>query len=515
MGASDFSESVKRFLADQQVPVERMRSHRNNIQKNFESNSSYTFPIFDTCRKDNGGVISCPHLRVNGTAGEGFASFIPAAGASTRWLTLLSPLADSIQSKNEESISSSIDALLQMGALSFPLPPRLRQVLDAWISGNKTIGADDAASIVRDIESPKALYPAVLEGATFLEMKIREDRSIAGLKHTMFVTPMGWSNEFKAAIRRFEKEHGEKNDHFYGLEEQGPSLATLRFFPNGDVVTGDHGLPSLVPAGHGSLLQLIGKAGLLFSDVHSVWIRNIDNVIGTKKEVVEASEHFLRCHRRILDGVRRLRKFILLGHLKDAFKECDRMMADLGLPATTGATADFAQLSRQLNSIFHFASDEGALCHFQEPKSLFKILQRPVVTMGQVPNTARDVGGTPVFAYVQGLRQKVCIEVPHVNPDDRVNFLENPVKSTHFNPVFSAMEIPDSAALLQWESHPFWLIANKKYRGKDVCYQESILYEMIGSSAYSNVVFVEIPRSLFNPHKSLADAKGRKLGSWI
>jgi hypothetical protein len=140
---------------------------------------------------------------------------------------------------------------------------------------------------------------------------------------------------------------------------------------------------------------------------------------------------------------------------------------------------------------------------------------RPFVMMGQVPNTQRDVGGTCVFADVEGNPQKICLELPHASPEDRRIFLENPIKSTHFNPVFVVSEIVDQTTINSWSEHPFWLIAKKSWRGRDVYYQESILYELLGSSQYCNVIFVEVPRILFNPHKTLNDASNKNSAYWL
>ena len=134
--------------------------------------------------------------------------------------------------------------------------------------------------------------------------------------------------------------------------------------------------------------------------------------------------------------------------------------------------------------------------------------------MGQVPNTSQDVGGTCVFTEIDGVQQKLCLEVPHASETDRKIFLENPHKATHFNPVFVAAEIPDENILRGWQDHPFWLVAKKSWQGRDTYYQESILYEMLGSSHYTNVIFTEVPRLVFNPHKTLKDAGSKTLRDW-
>ena len=41
-----------------------------------------------------------------------------------------------------------------------------------------------------------------------------------------------------------------------------------------------------------------------------------------------------------------------------------------------------------------------------------------------------------------------------------------------------------------------------------VCYHETVLHELIGNSATTNLVFIEVPRTLFHPHKSFFDSLG-------
>ena len=58
-------------------------------------------------------------------------------------------------------------------------------------------------------------------------------------------------------------------------------------------------------------------------------------------------------------------------------------------------------------------------------------------------------------------------------------------------------------------------MAEKTYRGQAVVYYETVLYELIGHSDFANTVFVEVPRQVFHPHKTLRDALDRTLASWL
>ena len=105
--------------------------------------------------------------------------------------------------------------------------------------------------------------------------------------------------------------------------------------------------------------------------------------------------------------------------------------------------------------------------------------------------------------------------MPHVSGADRKHFLENPLIATHFNPGFCAVEIPQDADYYSKQNRDFWLMAEKVYRGEQVVYYETVLYELLGNSSFANTVFVEVPRLVFNPHKALRDAMNQSLTSWL
>jgi hypothetical protein len=88
---------------------------------------------------------------------------------------------------------------------------------------------------------------------------------------------------------------------------------------------------------------------------------------------------------------------------------------------------------------------------------------------------------------------------------DRKRFLEDPKKATHFNPVCVAAEIPENPRAYDLEQCPFWILAEKSMLGEPVVYHEIVLYEVIGNSLTANVLFPEISRRLFHPHKTLLD----------
>jgi hypothetical protein len=146
---------------------------------------------------------------------------------------------------------------------------------------------------------------------------------------------------------------------------------------------------------------------------------------------------------------------------------------------------------------------------------LRRLYERPVTLLGQVPNTGKDVGGTPCFIRTGGGVDKVCVEVPHASEADLQTFLADPAKATHFNPVFVAAEITIDPDYYAARAGDFWLKSEKTYRGQRVMYFETVLYELLGNSALANCAFIAVPRFVFHPHKTLQDALGRSADSWL
>lgn len=484
------------------LDVDSIREHHKNVTKTIQEGGDRFFEVVDTCRFDNGGVRSCLHDRPFDPSKV--VSFVPAAGASSRWLAPLNDLIVAISAHQADKVPEILDRLLAASILEFPIPPSLRSFLEHWQS-KKSLPSDwMPESLLLDIESPKAFYPAVLDGMTFLDLKRMEDESIGRLAGEVFICPMQREGEFK---QRFARSPIKTSFDAVAIE-QGASLATVRFAADGSICTHDDGTLAPVPAGHGSLLRLFPMVRKQFPKAESCWIRNIDNVVGVSTEVVQASRDFLGTHEFVLDSVKQIRTALACDEMASAQRVATKLLEAWNIKvAFEGAPANsLAEVAKQL---FH-----AEMTASPTKEELIAIFARVVVTMGQVPNTARDVGGTAVFARVNGRLQKLCLEVPHASAQDRKTFLEDPAKATHFNPVFVAVETPSDADIARWQNHPFWLVAKKSWRGRDVWYQESILYEMLGSSAFANVVFVEIPRILFNPHKALPDAKQRFLKHW-
>ena len=487
---------LRKVLQESGLSPEVVDRHRQNITSFLAQSEGRFFPISDTCRLDNSGVLSLP--KDSGEQSDiNIVAFVPAAGASTRYVAPLADLLSALESGSRERCSEALKSLREGGFTDSPLPRSLKNLFLAEELGKVEDFSSIAAEVLRDISAPKALYPAVHSGETFLELKRHEHQRTPGIFGEVYITPPNQAEIFRKVSERVNSPIPTR---FY---EQGLELSTVRFDRKGQYVLDEHSRPSFVPNGHGALIRSFSRVGKDFPGANGVFIRNIDNISGTSEIVRLATARFLTAFKSSLLKLKDLRAAVKAGNSRVAEAMALDLMKFWGLNPSSSTDS----LTSMMMSLFHTSPSSSA--------DIQDLLDRPFVLMGQVPNTGRDVGGSCVFATINGIKQKICLELPHASAADKQYFLENPVKATHFNPVFVAAELPRDDVIHRMENNPFWLISKKTWKGKDVYYQESILYELLGSSQFANVIFVEVPRLVFNPHKTLLDAKNKQFSDWI
>jgi hypothetical protein len=500
-------------------------SHQQRIQRHLTNQGSTALTVDDACRIDNGGIIAFDRLTAIAKRADGpkslakIVAFIPAAGAASRYFKPLVPLVTALQAEDHEGIKQALQELADQGATDWALPPKIKDALKQ--NDPAEFAHRHRTELLTDIDQPKAHQPAVVSGESFLYFKNIEHHALQGLEAQVFVVPASEAKNFE---EQFEQLGGPKKLPTYFLE-QGPNLSTIRFNPDGTPFRDEQGQLSPVPAGHGTLTKLIPDIHRLQPDADTLFIRNIDNVMGTRPAALRASETFLRAHSWLLSKVKQIRLALRDKMVAEASRAAEDIIEAFPGPTPAGVdefiTAqpeDQRALWRVLIHVFHtspslIAEKQGTISDALKLLRIF--FQRPVNALGQVPNSGHDVGGTPVFTRAYGHSFTMCLELPHASPEDRETFLANPEKATHFNPVFVATEIVDDHQVYDIEDSPFWILAKKTIGPHNVVYHETVLYELLGNSMLANVVFPEIPREVFNPHKSLDDSRGRHKNDWL
>ena len=469
-------------------------NHRHKLFQ-AEADSSQFLPIIDTCRLDNGGLIPLPEDQTPGS--PQVVAFVPAAGAASRYFKPLADLLLSLEGQQWNDAFKALQNLVSDGALQWPLPPTMKEVLSKFTTFSPADLSAYQQKLIAEIHRPKALQPCVTDGVSFLAMKTKEHDALKDfLSAQVFVCPMGQSRDFSDSLQKLAPQLSAVTT------EQGPDLSTLRFRHDGVPYQDEEGQISMVPAGHGALARKFAELKQQHPHWDGLFIRNVDNVMGLNLEALAASRQFLSLFQRCLTAMQTIRSGKVSAQ---AIAELEQL-----LPNLPTVTNEEERLWRLQKDLFHYPAPRPV-----SRNDLLALFQRPLNILGQVPNTNADVGGTPCFVKVRGAATKICLEVPHASPQDKEDFLANPVKATHFNPVFAACELVADRDYYHPPNNPFWLKAHKTFRGEDVVYHETVLYELVGNSQMSNVLFVEVPRCVFNPHKTLADGASQTAQKWL
>lgn len=477
--------------------------HRRRIQDSLSKKTSSFIKILDSFRLDNGGILPARYYSAAEDRPDGFIAFVPAAGAGSRYFQPLQALRQALVDGDQAAILSEVEKLRAEGASQWPLPKALNELLMADNLPSKAI-LDEA---LEEIALPKALLPYRKDAKSYLQKKMEEHSSMPALLAEVYVAPLGGSESFAQHL------NATQSDERLQFLEQGPELSTLRFNLQGEPFRDPDGEISLVPAGHGMLVRLFAEIAKKFPTGHSLFIRNIDNVIDEVQPSLDDIESFLQQHQVVLEGLRSIRSHLKKSDLEAAAKTASQMRSRFlsnsqSLPLWVQDLGPFEKALWTLQfQIFHcpYNLAESLRIRLGDTKALMQLYSRPFNSLGQVPNNGKDVGGSPVRASHDGDEVAICLELPHASVDDRKAFLEDPKVATHFNPVFVAAEIPEDQSVYDLEQCPFWILAEKNIQGTPVVYHEIVLYEVLGNSFTANVIFPEIPRRLFNPHKSLLD----------
>jgi hypothetical protein len=385
-----------------------------------------------------------------------------------------------------------------------PLPALQHPITGIWAF----VPAAGAASRFNAEDCPKAFFPCVEEGTSFLEMKCFEHEALGCLGGQIYAVPRGFKDAFVKKIRSILPTH---------CVEQGPDLSTVRFLESGEIYLDSFGQISLVPKGHGALATLFPSFKTIMGGDHSLFIRNIDNVGGIGEEFVSETKKFFAFHNFILEQLNGLRpifrdepKSLLIPKIIDRItKICPPRDLNREEVAEVESKPVFERpIWTLLCAVFHLP------IFMVNTHQLVDLLNRPLQTMGMVPNSGHDIGGSPVVVQTPRGPMSLCIEGSHVLSSQRETILVDPQKNTHFNPVFLCSELSSNQTHYDDNEGLFSIVAKKTWKEQKVVYFESLLYELLGNGIKANLLFVQVPRSVFNPHKTLEDTLGKTMAYW-
>ncbi len=467
-----------------------IQTHQKRVLEYLKHKRLQHFSIVRTCKVQNNEVLEIDNVSLPAAKDIPCVAFTPAAGAATRYNQVYDVLVSHLSANDSIACEKELTRLAE-SLEGCPIPVSLKSVV------GKKLSSSEMAQIFDELSLPKALYPAVMDGETFLELKNQEHNNVFKVDGQVFIVTMESLSHFKSIESKLT---GRTPVYFL---DQNKSLCTYRFTETGDVIKDAKGEPIWVAGGHGLLVRLLPDVKKLFAKARSVLIRNIDNIQGDNEASKSATDKFFQFYSYALGQVDQIRDQLHKGNVQGADASASIFLQILGFDSVPGS--DEQQNLKDLQyKVFHSPSNQT---------NMSELFQRPLNVLGMVPNTGNDVGGTACIVDIDGEKIKICLEVPHASDEDKLKHL-NSARDSFFNPVFILAELSNNLDTA-YQAHPFWTIAQKTFKGQKVYYHEELLSEVLGNSVSANCLFVSLPRSTFNPHKTVFDSKGRNFNHWF
>lgn len=435
------------------------------------------------------------------------SKFIPASGAATRMfqdlLKFLSeePSTDST-SPHAIRIPHAVDQAWKR-IQDFPFIPDLEAFLHGQGHAPPTSQhTHDIKTILRALlrrpglgyaELPKALLPfhRYPEGTrTALEEHVHEALLYFPDKAQPVRIHLTVSPQYERAIKEhLHTIHSRVRRQGWTLDLtvsiQKPSTDTIALDAHGQPFRGEDGKIIFRPGGHGALLQNLND---FRGDI--IFISNIDNVVPDhlKPPIVE--------WRKALGGY--------LVTLQDQVFQHIRQMK---LVPANARHVQHAEQFLQQELFLPLPPSYRELSLPDQATLLRQYLHRPIRVCGVVPNTG-DPGGGPFWvAHPEDSPSRQIVEQSQVNPDSESQ-QKLFASGTHFNPVDMVCGVRDYQGnlfnLLEYVDPGTGFIGMKSHQGRPLRALEwPGLWN--GGMAHWITLFVEIPRTNFNPVKTFLD----------
>ncbi|MES2614342.1 MAG: DUF4301 family protein [Bdellovibrionota bacterium] len=517
------------FIKSHGLNARRIRLHQRRILQALRNEINTEISIKNACSVQDGSIIAwnivakilsthtsdCLNWQQNHLVG-----CIPAAGAASRFFLELQHFVNAVRQQIEQNLELNPLSLQEQFAF---LPSLVRHAGHPNVEYSSILVTYDfCCNLIENYSlKPKLIVPATLEGDTFLKLKIEEQINLISSLGTTLVVPNSMKKEIQQILYQLKPKEYEK----WLVLEQDNKLSTVRFLRNGEPLLDENGKYSIVSAGHGELLHIFDNIADNFPQAHCLHIRNIDNIIGTtqqRKQELNIPTNLFYNLRKILEAIRKKIPCINFHSPTIQDKELSEMLLFISkiiLPNEDfrgNTEINCKSMYNLFSKLFHWQPLAENMSNIEIWKLILENCERPLSVLGVVKKEKGDVGGGPVFAKVSdGNNIKLCMEMPHATPEDAKEFFSDTGKTAYFNPVLVFFELRThtnsntntgkKVNFVQLFDERFWLLSKREYKGIPVCYHETVLYELIGNSATTNLVFVEVPRSLFKPHKSYLD----------
>lgn len=429
--------------------------------------------------------------------------FVPASGAASRMFRDFFPLLDKQVSYTVDDLNAVQKQFFDhIGAFAFYKELNETCLRNEWTSISRLLNSGKYSTIIQNLLTsygldyahlPKGLIPFhsypngeirtaalehLVEGALTC-------KGIDGKVQVHFTIPSDKREAFIGHIDR-HKEYLEDELGVYfevSYSEQSSSTDTLSLDNQGNLFRKADGTLLLRPGGHGALLKNLME---LKSDI--VLIKNIDNV----------SPDFLKgntiTYTKLLGG-------ILLAVQEKVFSYLERIDSGRMSRSLTEEMLSF------LREVFCIELSPNELVGDKETlERIFAKLNRPLRVCAMVHNEGEPGGGPFVVKEAGGTTSLQILESSQFSQDEASQEVFS--SGAYFNPVLLACSLKGYSGnrfnLKDYVNSNLAFLTKKSYEGKEITSLEHPgLWN--GSMDRWNTIFVEVPKSLFTPVKSVMD----------
>ncbi|XOV68226.1 MAG: DUF4301 family protein [Fluviicola sp.] len=438
-------------------------------QKRDISEGSNTVKLVDSCVIDNGILRLNDHEKehfiTRYESWKGNASFfIPASGSGSR---MFSELAKFVETGEETDTIRAFFSELPNLALFQELPLVVREKFESlqkkYVA--EYLISEDGLNLTK---RPKGLIPfhKTEEGIiTPFQEQFKQAIQLLGNEGKVHFTVQ--KNVEVPVMESLDQLGVDNADLIVSFSHQDSETDAYCFDDKGNLVQ-EQNLPLRRPAGHGALLKNLNAI-----DADLILVKNIDNVQHASK-----GENSLR-----------------------VWKYCAGMLLEFKSDLKLIANNYSKEGVMELNEKYQFLSEqELASC---DKDYLLQLTKRPSRVCGMVINEGAP-GGGPFWIEDDGKVSKQIVEKVQISQEDSAVVEE----SSHFNPVFIALSKTDVDGcrldLEKFVDASKFLLVNKPYGSGSLRYRE-LPGLWNGSMHHWNSVFVEIPKEVFSPVKSVFD----------
>ena len=173
--------------SEQNLDPQAVALHRGRLKNVFNRNQSLTFKVIDTCRLANKGLVSYSFAKGvadnEDIALESVVAFVPAAGASSRYFSVLHNLLEALEGKDRANV---LAWFARHSFRQWALGSVLQGLLED-ASSTGYLSDEDLCQLRNLIAKPKALQ-YLQDGRTFLQKKSDEHHAIKGVVNKILFT---------------------------------------------------------------------------------------------------------------------------------------------------------------------------------------------------------------------------------------------------------------------------------------------------------------------------------------